>query len=73
MEDLYRELVKQYVEAMVMLQGRPPDPATVEGCAFLKPDNFLLAWHTPFNDKGQRPVAQVQTYLYEQHCKQITR
>ncbi|XP_076159003.1 uncharacterized protein LOC143142158 isoform X2 [Alosa pseudoharengus] len=52
LEDLYRELVKQYVEAMVLLQGRPPDPSTVEGCAYLKPDNFLLAWHTPFNDKG---------------------
>uniref|UniRef100_A0A8C7IJR9 ADP-ribosylarginine hydrolase n=1 Tax=Oncorhynchus kisutch TaxID=8019 RepID=A0A8C7IJR9_ONCKI len=34
------------VEAMVSLQGRPPDPATVEGCAHLKPNNFLLAWHT---------------------------
>ncbi|XP_012678730.2 protein ADP-ribosylarginine hydrolase-like protein 1 [Clupea harengus] len=52
LEDLYRELVKQYVEAMVLLQGRPPDPSTVEGCVNLKPDNFLLAWHTPFNDKG---------------------
>uniref|UniRef100_A0A8K9WPP3 Protein ADP-ribosylarginine hydrolase-like protein 1 n=3 Tax=Oncorhynchus mykiss TaxID=8022 RepID=A0A8K9WPP3_ONCMY len=52
LEDLYRELVRVYVEAMVSLQGRPPDPATVEGCAHLKPNNFLLAWHTPFNEKG---------------------
>uniref|UniRef100_A0A4W5NF70 ADP-ribosylhydrolase like 1 n=1 Tax=Hucho hucho TaxID=62062 RepID=A0A4W5NF70_9TELE len=49
-----RELVRVYVEAMASLQGRPPDAATVEGCAHLKPDNFLLAWHTPFNEKGQR-------------------
>uniref|UniRef100_A0A4W5LFQ5 Uncharacterized protein n=1 Tax=Hucho hucho TaxID=62062 RepID=A0A4W5LFQ5_9TELE len=52
LEDLYRELVRVYVEAMASLQGRPPDAATVEGCAHLKPDNFLLAWHTPFNEKG---------------------
>ncbi|KAK6325745.1 hypothetical protein J4Q44_G00050870 [Coregonus suidteri] len=52
LEDLYRELVRVYVEAMASLQGRPPDPATVEGCAHLKPNNFLLAWHTPFNEKG---------------------
>ncbi|KAM9765805.1 inactive ADP-ribosyltransferase arh2 [Menidia menidia] len=52
LEDLYRELVRLYVEAMVCLQGRSPDPATVEGCGQLKPNNFLLAWHTPFNEKG---------------------
>nr|XP_046246682.1 protein ADP-ribosylarginine hydrolase-like protein 1 isoform X2 [Scatophagus argus] len=52
LEDLYRELVRLYVEATVSLQGRPPDPATVEGCVHLKPHNFLLAWHTPFNEKG---------------------
>ncbi|XP_053176950.1 inactive ADP-ribosyltransferase arh2 [Scomber japonicus] len=52
LEDLYRELVRLYVEAMVSLQGRVPDPFTVEGCAHLKPHNFLLAWHTPFNEKG---------------------
>ncbi|XP_056881481.1 inactive ADP-ribosyltransferase arh2 [Takifugu flavidus] len=52
LEDLYRELVRLYVEAMVSLQGRVPDPATVEGCVHLKPHNFLLAWHTPFNEKG---------------------
>ncbi|KAM7405975.1 hypothetical protein PAMP_000382 [Pampus punctatissimus] len=52
LEDLYRELVRLYVEAMVSLQGRAPDPVTVEGCAHLKPHNFLLAWHTPFNEKG---------------------
>ncbi|KAL3993132.1 mRNA m6A methyltransferase non-catalytic subunit [Sarotherodon galilaeus] len=28
LEDLYRELVRLYVEAMVSLQGRVPDPAT---------------------------------------------
>lgn len=52
LEDLYRELVRLYVEAMVSLQGRAPEPSTVEGCANLKPNNFLLAWHTPFNEKG---------------------
>ncbi|XP_042348434.1 protein ADP-ribosylarginine hydrolase-like protein 1 [Plectropomus leopardus] len=52
LDDLYRELVRLYVEAMVSLQGRAPDPATVEGCVHLKPHNFLLAWHTPFNEKG---------------------
>ncbi|XP_005168053.1 inactive ADP-ribosyltransferase arh2 isoform X2 [Danio rerio] len=52
LEDLYRELVRLYVEAMVSLQGRVPEPSTVEGCANLKPHNFLLAWHTPFNEKG---------------------
>ncbi|XP_067442327.1 inactive ADP-ribosyltransferase arh2 [Thunnus thynnus] len=52
LEDLYRELVRLYVEAMVSLQGRAPDPVTVETCVHLKPHNFLLAWHTPFNEKG---------------------
>nr|XP_040019400.1 protein ADP-ribosylarginine hydrolase-like protein 1 isoform X1 [Gasterosteus aculeatus aculeatus] len=52
LEDLYRELVRVYVEAIVSLQGRAPDPATVENCVHLKPHNFLLAWHTPFNEKG---------------------
>ncbi|MBN3322714.1 ARHL1 protein, partial [Atractosteus spatula] len=52
LEDLYRELVRLYVEAMVTIQGRQPDPATVEGCSQLKPDNYLLAWHTPFNERG---------------------
>ncbi|XP_028999588.1 inactive ADP-ribosyltransferase arh2 isoform X2 [Betta splendens] len=52
LEDLYRELVRLYVEAMVSLQGRSPDPATVESCVHLKPHNYLLAWHTPFNEKG---------------------
>ncbi|XP_061597494.1 inactive ADP-ribosyltransferase arh2 isoform X2 [Cololabis saira] len=52
LEDLYRELVRLYVEAMVCLQGRAPNPSTVEACAHLKPHNFLLAWHTPFNEKG---------------------
>uniref|UniRef100_A0A3P9QCG5 ADP-ribosylhydrolase like 1 n=1 Tax=Poecilia reticulata TaxID=8081 RepID=A0A3P9QCG5_POERE len=52
LEDLYREVVRLYVEAMVSLQGRAPDPGTVEHCIHLKPHNFLLAWHTPFNEKG---------------------
>ncbi|XP_077094186.1 inactive ADP-ribosyltransferase arh2 isoform X14 [Siphateles boraxobius] len=52
LEDLYRELVRLYVEAMVCLQGRAPGPSTAQGCANLKPNNFLLAWHTPFNEKG---------------------
>ncbi|XP_066435772.1 inactive ADP-ribosyltransferase ARH2 [Eleutherodactylus coqui] len=52
LEDLYREMVRQYVVAVDKLQGRRPDPATIEGCSHLKPDNYLLAWHTPFNEKG---------------------
>ncbi|XP_017557336.1 protein ADP-ribosylarginine hydrolase-like protein 1 isoform X1 [Pygocentrus nattereri] len=52
LEDLYRELVRLYVEAMVSLKGRISDPGTIEGCASLKPHNFLLAWHTPFNQRG---------------------
>ncbi|XP_040192190.1 protein ADP-ribosylarginine hydrolase-like protein 1 isoform X3 [Rana temporaria] len=52
LEDLYREMVKHYVDAVDRLQGRRPDPATIEGCSHLKPDNYLLAWHTPFNEKG---------------------
>ncbi|XP_039770897.1 protein ADP-ribosylarginine hydrolase-like protein 1 isoform X1 [Ornithorhynchus anatinus] len=52
LEDLYRELVKRYVEIAEKLPGRQPDPATAEGCSQLKPDNYLLAWHTPFNEKG---------------------
>ncbi|XP_074715292.1 inactive ADP-ribosyltransferase ARH2 isoform X1 [Strix uralensis] len=52
LEDLYRELVKRYVDAIDKLSGRRPDPATIEGCRELKPDNYLLAWHTPFNEKG---------------------
>ncbi|XP_032415893.1 inactive ADP-ribosyltransferase arh2 isoform X3 [Xiphophorus hellerii] len=52
LEDLYREVVRLYVEAMVSLQGRAPDPGTVEPCVHLKPHNVLLAWHTPFNEKG---------------------
>lgn len=52
LEDLYREVVRLYVAAMVSLQGRAPDPSTVEACSYLKPYNYLLAWHTPFNEKG---------------------
>ncbi|KAL6481459.1 hypothetical protein MHYP_G00095390 [Metynnis hypsauchen] len=52
LEDLYRELVRLYVEAMESLKGRISDPGTIEGCASLKPHNFLLAWHTPFNQRG---------------------
>lgn len=52
LEDLYREVVRLFVAATVSLQGRTPDPSTVEACSFLKPDNYLLAWHTPFNEKG---------------------
>ncbi|KAM6447334.1 inactive ADP-ribosyltransferase ARH2 isoform 2-T2 [Liasis olivaceus] len=52
LEDLYRELVKRYVDAVEKLPERRSDPATIEGCSQLKPDNYLLAWHTPFNEKG---------------------
>ncbi|XP_066476487.1 inactive ADP-ribosyltransferase ARH2 isoform X2 [Tiliqua scincoides] len=52
LEDLYRELVKRYVDAIDKLPGRRSDPATIDGCSQLKPDNYLLAWHTPFNEKG---------------------
>lgn len=57
LEDLYRELVKRYVDAVEKLSGRRPDPATIEGCRELKPDNHLLAWHTPFNEKGTVPLS----------------
>ncbi|TRY92727.1 hypothetical protein DNTS_024815 [Danionella cerebrum] len=43
LEDLYRELVRLYVQSMMSLQGRVTE---------LKPDNYLLAWHTPFNQRG---------------------
>ncbi|KAG8137534.1 hypothetical protein E2320_004773 [Naja naja] len=52
LEDLYRELVKRYVDAVEKLPEKRSDPATIEGCSQLKPDNYLLAWHTPFNEKG---------------------
>ncbi|MBZ3882406.1 [Protein ADP-ribosylarginine] hydrolase-like protein 1 [Sciurus carolinensis] len=52
LDDLYREMVRCYVEAIEKLPERRPDPATVEGCSLLKPDNYLLAWHTPFSEKG---------------------
>ncbi|CAH2223449.1 ADP-ribosylarginine hydrolase 1 isoform X1 [Pelobates cultripes] len=52
LEDLYRDMVKRYIDAVDKLQGRQQDPATIEGCSQLKPDNYLLAWHTPFNEKG---------------------
>uniref|UniRef100_G1K8F1 Protein ADP-ribosylarginine hydrolase-like protein 1 n=2 Tax=Anolis carolinensis TaxID=28377 RepID=G1K8F1_ANOCA len=52
LEDLYRELVKRYVDIIEKLPGRRTDPSTIEGCSQLKPDNYLLAWHTPFNEKG---------------------
>ncbi|XP_039189516.1 protein ADP-ribosylarginine hydrolase-like protein 1 [Crotalus tigris] len=53
LEDLYRDVVKRYVDAVEKLPERRSDPATIEGCSQLKPDNYLLAWHTPFNEKGR--------------------
>ncbi|CAD7681083.1 unnamed protein product [Nyctereutes procyonoides] len=52
LDDLYREMVKRYVEVLEKLPEHWADPATLEGCSQLKPDNYLLAWHTPFNEKG---------------------
>ncbi|XP_045677481.1 protein ADP-ribosylarginine hydrolase-like protein 1 isoform X1 [Phyllostomus hastatus] len=52
LDDLYREMVKRYVEVLEKLPEHRADPATIEGCSQLKPDNYLLAWHTPFNEKG---------------------
>ncbi|XP_004369442.1 inactive ADP-ribosyltransferase ARH2 [Trichechus manatus latirostris] len=52
LDDLYREMVKRYVEIVEKLPAHRQDPATIEGCLQLKPDNYLLAWHTPFNEKG---------------------
>ncbi|KAM5278716.1 inactive ADP-ribosyltransferase ARH2 isoform 2-T2 [Hipposideros larvatus] len=52
LDDLYREMVKRYVEVLEKLPEYRADPATIEGCSQLKPDNYLLAWHTPFNEKG---------------------
>ncbi|XP_060688862.1 inactive ADP-ribosyltransferase arh2 [Hemiscyllium ocellatum] len=51
-EDLYREMVKIYAEVVEKIHKRRPDPATIEGCTQLKPDNYVLGWHTPFNEKG---------------------
>ncbi|XP_067895944.1 inactive ADP-ribosyltransferase arh2 isoform X2 [Heterodontus francisci] len=45
-------MVKVYVEIVEKIYKRRPDPATVEGCTQLKPDNYALGWHTPFNMKG---------------------
>ena len=53
LDDLYREMVRRYVEVLEKLPEHWADPATLEGCSQLKPDNYLLAWHTPFNEKGQ--------------------
>ncbi|XP_059541161.1 inactive ADP-ribosyltransferase ARH2 isoform X1 [Myotis daubentonii] len=52
LDDLYREMVKHYVEVLEKLPEHRADPATIDGCSQLKPDNYLLAWHTPFNEKG---------------------
>lgn len=48
-------MVKRYVETVEKLSEHRPDPSTIEGCSQLKPDNYLLAWHTPFSEKGQEP------------------
>ncbi|CAO2611503.1 Inactive ADP-ribosyltransferase ARH2 [Lemmus lemmus] len=52
LDDLYREMVKRYVGTVEKLAEHRPDPSTIEGCSQLKPDNYLLAWHTPFSEKG---------------------
>ncbi|XP_055985792.1 inactive ADP-ribosyltransferase ARH2 [Sorex fumeus] len=52
LDDLYREMVTRYVEILEKLPQRQADPATAQGCAQLKPHNHLLAWHTPFNERG---------------------
>ncbi|KAI4565434.1 hypothetical protein MJT46_009777 [Ovis ammon polii x Ovis aries] len=52
LDDLYREMVRRYVDVLEKLPEQRADPATLEGCSQLKPDNYLLAWHTPFNEKG---------------------
>ena len=57
LDDLYREMVKHYVEVLEKLPEHRADPATIEGCSQLKPDNYLLAWHTPFNEKGKERLA----------------
>ncbi|XP_043542366.1 protein ADP-ribosylarginine hydrolase-like protein 1 [Chiloscyllium plagiosum] len=45
-------MVKVYAEIVEKIHKRRPDPATIEGCTQLKPDNYALGWHTPFNEKG---------------------
>lgn len=57
LDDLYREMVKHYVEVLEKLPEHRADPATLDGCSALKPDNYLLAWHTPFNEKGEGRLA----------------
>ena len=56
LDDLYREMVRRYVDVLEKLPEQRADPATLEGCSQLKPDNYLLAWHTPFNEKGQEAL-----------------
>ncbi|KAJ8783257.1 hypothetical protein J1605_009340 [Eschrichtius robustus] len=60
LDDLYREMVRRYVDVLEKLPGQRVDPATVEGCSQLKPDNYLLAWHTPFNEKGDASPSWVR-------------
>lgn len=50
-------MVKHYVEVLEKLPEHRADPATIDGCSQLKPDNYLLAWHTPFNEKGEGRLA----------------
>lgn len=49
-------MVRRYVDVLEKLPEQRADPATLEGCSQLKPDNYLLAWHTPFNEKGQEAL-----------------
>ncbi|CAN0092057.1 unnamed protein product [Lampetra fluviatilis] len=50
--ELFQEMSRQYVTGADRILDRCPDPATIEGCSFLRPKNPQLAWHIPFNEKG---------------------
>uniref|UniRef100_A0A8C4QBZ6 ADP-ribosylhydrolase like 1 n=1 Tax=Eptatretus burgeri TaxID=7764 RepID=A0A8C4QBZ6_EPTBU len=52
LEDLFREMTRLYVEELGNVRLRRPDPATIEGCVALRPENYPMAWHIPFNEKG---------------------
>ncbi|XP_060039735.1 inactive ADP-ribosyltransferase ARH2 isoform X2 [Erinaceus europaeus] len=49
--DLYREMVQRYVHILQEPLEIPADPSSQEGPT-PRSDGYLLAWHTPSNEKG---------------------